>query len=147
MFIVSACLAGVNCRYNGKNSYIKEIYDMVEKGIAIPICPEVLGGLPTPRNLVEIVKTNDGLKIIDKNGNDFTSDFYQGANICLKIANDNNAKFAILKSLSPSCGCGKIYDGTFLNKIVDGNGITAQIYIDNKIKVFNEINYNKNINC
>lgn len=135
--LISGCLLGYNCKYNGKNNYNKEIANLAEKFEIIPICPEVIGRLPIPRKPSEIIKG----KVLTKDGDDFTDNFMFGAIETLKCATDNNCKYAILKSNSPSCGFGKIYDGTFSSVIVDGNGITAQILSDNGIKIYNENNF------
>lgn len=141
MMIVSACLAGVNCRYDGENSFDCEVADIVERGMAIPVCPEQMGGCETPRPSAEIYggSGRDVLegkcRIITKDGEDLTEKFVRGAEETLKIALMAGCKKAILKSRSPSCGCGKIYDGTFSGKLVDGNGVTAQMLLDRGIKV------------
>jgi uncharacterized protein YbbK (DUF523 family) len=132
--IVSACLAGVACRYDGKDNYCQKVVDLVKQGKAIPICPEQLGGLPTPRNAAE----RNGDKVIAKDGKDLTEQFQKGAREALKIAQLVGAKTAILKARSPSCGKDKIYDGTFSKALTDGNGIFAQICQENGIKVITE---------
>lgn len=137
MIIISACLAGVNCKYNGGNNLDLRIKKLLTDKKAILVCPEQLGGLPTPRVPCEIVDSVYK-KVINKNGVDVTEQFIKGANETLKIANSVNAKYAILKSKSPSCGIGEIYDGTFSGKLISGNGITADLLIKNNIKVFNE---------
>ncbi len=134
MIIVSACLAGINCRYDGKNNSEQRIIEMVRNGKAIPVCPEQLGGLPTPRFAAEI----SGQKIITKNGKDVTDYFLKGALETLKIAKMVKCRKAILKSHSPSCGSGKIYNGTFSGKLIDGNGICAQILKNHNIVVVTE---------
>lgn len=141
MIIVSACLAGINCRYDGGNNLNKEIRDMVVRGEAMPVCPEQLGGCPTPRPPVEILKGTgadvlDGrCRVVKKDGNDVTQQFIKGANEVLKIAKLIGAKKAILKSKSPSCGFGKIYDGTFEGVLAEGNGVTAELLKRNGIEV------------
>ena len=109
MIIISACLAGVNCRYDKNNKAHPDIIKMIKEGNAIPLCPEQLGGLPTPREPTEIINEH----FITKYGNDVTKEFQDGAKEALRIAQIAKSKTAILKSNSPSCGCGKIYDGTF----------------------------------
>lgn len=140
-YLVSACLAGYNCRYNGRSSLDNRIIDMVQNGIAIPVCPEQLGGLPTPRPRCEIVIQNNKLNIISSDGNDFTREFAAGAEKSLQLAQANNITKAILKSASPSCGYGEIYDGTFSGRKISGNGITAELLHKNGIKIFNEFNF------
>lgn len=134
---VSSCLLGINCKYNGKSNYNEEIIKLKEKYEIIPICPEVLGGLPTPRIPSEII--ND--KVINQEGIDVTKNYIDGANKALQILKDNNIKIVILKAKSPSCGKGEIYDGTFSHTIIEGNGITSQLFLDNNITIYNEINF------
>lgn len=142
MYIVSACLAGVNCRYDGKNNEIKEISKLVKAGEAVAICPEQLAGLLTPRASAEIVIDENGnKKVITKHGEDVTVQFNEGAKKTLEIAKIVGAKCAILKSKSPSCGCKIIYDGTFSKKLIEGNGITSELLLKNGIKVFTEDNF------
>lgn len=136
--LVSACLLGERCRYDGKSKPCDEVIKLNEKYNLIPVCPEVLGGLETPRTPCEI--QND--RVISADGIDRTREYINGAEIALKIAKQNNCKSAILKSKSPSCGKGKIYDGTFSGTLTDGNGITAQLLSDYGIKVYNEISKN-----
>lgn len=144
MILVSACLAGINSKYNGKSSCIKEIVDLISKGQAIPVCPEQLGGCPTPRPAVEICG-GTGADVLDgkcnavrNNGEIITEQLIKGAEEVLKIAVMSGAKKAILKARSPSCGCGKIYDGTFTGKMVDGNGVTTELLLRNGITVTTE---------
>lgn len=138
MILVSACLAGVNCKYNGGNNYNEKIMELVKKGEAILVCPEQLGGLTTPRNPSEIIN-KDGKRCVYMNNNvDVTDNFNRGALEVLRLAKELNIEKAILKSKSPSCGCGLIYDGTFTGNKIKGNGITTQLLIDNGIKVITE---------
>lgn len=148
MIMVSACLAGFSSKYNGESNYNKAIESLVKSGKAIVVCPEQMGGCPTPRNPCEIADNSTGrdvllqkARIIDCHGQDYTEKFLKGAVETLKAAQLFNISMAILKSNSPSCGCGKIYDGTFSGKIIDGNGVAAQILLDNGYKVFTEDNY------
>lgn len=135
MMLISACLVGINCKYNGGNNYNKKALELVKKGIAIPICPEQLGGLTTPRNPSEIKTIDNEVRVIDNKNNDVTKEFKRGANEVLKLAKILNVDKVILKSKSPSCGIGKIYDGTFSNKLIDGNGILVKLLMDNNIEV------------
>lgn len=137
--IVSACLLGENCKYNGGNNYNETVAKLADKFELIPVCPEAFGGLDTPRPPSEIV----GDRVIAKTGADVTFQYHDGAEKTLYIARENNCPVALLKERSPSCGCGKIYDGTFLGNIIDGNGITAQLLLDNDIAVFGESQINK----
>ncbi|SRR6056297_448322 len=141
MILISACLLGINCKYSGENNKIKGLEELLKKEILIPVCPEQLGGLETPRKPSEIITKNRIKYVVDKNGNDVTSQFLKGAEETLKIVNMYNIKEAILKSNSPSCGCGSIYDGTFSGKIVKGDGITSALLKSKNIKIFNETNY------
>ncbi len=140
MIIVSSCLCGVDCRYNGGNNNSQWVMDYIKDKDYILLCPEVLGGLDTPREPSEIV---DG-RVIDKTGKDLTDNFITGAekayDEALKAAEKNGQKIelAILKANSPSCGIGKIYDGTFSKNLIDGNGKFAELLSLNKIRVITE---------
>lgn len=136
MILVSACLVGINCKYSGGNNFNQKIFDLVKEGKAIPICPEQLGGLKTPRKPVEL-KVIDGKRYaIDNEGNDVTENFERGAIEVLKLAKSLNINKAILQPRSPSSGVNKIYSGNFDNKLIDGNGILADLLIENGIEVF-----------
>ena len=141
MILVSACLVGINCKYSGGNNYNQKIFDLVKEGKAIPICPEQLGGLNTPRKPVELKVINGKRYAIDNEGNDLTENFERGALEVLNLAKDLNINKAILQPRSPSCGINKIYSGNFDNKLVDGNGILAELLKQNGIDVLtpNEI--------
>ena len=136
---VSSCLLGINCKYNGKSNYNEDIIKLKEKYEIIPICPEVLGGLPTPRIPSEIINN----KVINQEGTDVTLEYVTGANKALQILKENNIKIVILKAKSPSCGKGEIYDGTFSHTIIEGNGITAKLFLENDILVLNEYNFHE----
>ena len=129
--LVSACLLGVNCKYDGGNNYAKEIDEFLKDYEVIPICPEIMGGLPTPRIPSEKLKD----KVITKDGADVTEQFVKGANECLFLAEKYDVKKALLKAKSPSCGSGKIYDGTFSHTIVDGDGITTELLRKHGIEI------------
>lgn len=131
MILVSACLCGINSKYNGKNNYNEEIFNMVKKGIAIPVCPEQLGGLSTPRVPSEI---KNG-RVINKEGIDVTDNFKKGALEVLELCKKLNINKVILKSKSPSCGKGLIYSGDFDGKLVEGNGILTELLLKNDIEV------------
>lgn len=135
MILISACLVGLNCKYNGKNNYDEKALQLVKNGEAIPICPEQLGGLSTPRNSAEIKIINNVVHVFDNENKDVTDAFVKGANEVLKLAKELNVKKVILQSRSPSCGVGKIHSGNFDGKLIDGNGILAQMLIDNDIEV------------
>ena len=132
--LCSACLLGLKCRYDGKSKLNKKVRELSKKVILIPVCPEQLGGLPTPREPAE----QRGDKVITKSGKDITENFVKGAKEVLKIAKIFGAKEAILKQKSPSCGCGKIYDGTFSGKVIKGDGVTASLLKRNRIRVITE---------
>ncbi|MDT8716519.1 DUF523 domain-containing protein [Clostridium sp. 19966] len=144
MILISACLMGVNCKYSGENNLSQALMNIIDKYEVIPVCPEQLGGLTTPRNPAEIFnsKSSEILmgvgKVIDNKENDRTLEFVKGAQETLYIAKKFNIKYAILKSNSPSCGNKKVYDGTFSGKIVAGSGVTAELLLENGIKVYNE---------
>ena len=135
MILVSACLVGINCKYSGGNNYNQKIFDLVKEGKAIPICPEQLGGLNTPRKPVELKVINGKRYAIDNEGKDFTENFERGALEVLNLAKNLNINKAILQPRSPSCGVDKIYSGNFDNKLVDGNGILAELLKQNGIDV------------
>lgn len=145
MYLVSACLAGLNCKYDGGNNYNEDIIELVKSGEAILICPEQLGGLTTPRFPSEISMKNGEIKVINNHGGDVTKNYERGAQETLDLAKRLNIKKAILKAKSPSCGCGLIYDGTFSKTKVKGNGVTAQLLLDNGFEVFNEENFKEEI--
>jgi uncharacterized protein YbbK (DUF523 family) len=134
MKLCSACLLGINCRYDGKSKPNERVLELSKKEKLIPVCPEQLGGLPTPRIQSEI---RNG-KVFNLAGEDVTNSFKKGAEKTLKLAKKYNIKEAILKQRSPSCGCGKIYDGTFSKKVIEGWGITANLLRKNGIKVVSE---------
>lgn len=140
--IVSACLLGENCKYNGGNNKCDDIIALAEKFEIIPVCPECFGGLPIPRVPSEI---KDG-RVYSKTGEDLTEAFLSGAEQTLYIAKEANAPCAVLKENSPSCGFGKIYDGTFSGNKIEGNGITAQLLYDNEIQIFGESQVKRLIN-
>ena len=129
--LVSGCLLGLNCKYDGGNNYSEEIDEFLKDYEVIPICPEVMGGLPTPRIASERV----GNKVLMKDGSDVTANFKKGAEECLYLAKKYNVKKALLKLRSPSCGNEKIYDGTFTHTLIDGNGVTAELLKNNGIEV------------
>ena len=123
MIAVSRCLIGENCTYAGKNNLCKEIKELYDQGLVLPLCPEVLGGLPIPRTPCEVT----GEKVIDQKGIDRTKEYTQGAKIALDKCLEKNIKIAVLKAKSPSCGKNHIYDGTFSHQLVEGDGIFVQM--------------------
>ncbi|MEM3609169.1 MAG: DUF523 domain-containing protein [Candidatus Bathyarchaeia archaeon] len=134
MKLCSACLLGINCRYNGKSALNKKVIKLLEREILIPVCPEQLGGLPTPREPVE----RRGNRVFTRSGKDVTMEFERGARQVLKIAKLLGIKEAILKQGSPSCGCGRIYDGSFSKKLIAEDGITTSLLKKNGIKIITE---------
>ena len=138
MLLVSECLAGVSCRYDGRDNLIPEIQAMVEAGEAIAVCPEVLGGLPTPRTPSE--QQPDG-SVRDRHGKDVTAAFAGGAARAMEICRAHGCTGAVLKARSPSCGKGMIYDGSFTGALVPGNGVFAQMLLEAGIPVMTEEEY------
>lgn len=135
--IVSACLLGDNVKYDGTNNKNNELIEFLKDYEVIKICPECLGGLSIPRVPAEI-RDN---KVFNQNSKDVTKEFATGANKALEIAKKHNIKVAILKKNSPSCGSNTIYDGTFTHTKTIGDGITAKLFKENGIIVFDEENY------
>ena len=135
--LVSACLLGIDCKYNGKNNLNEQVVRIGEKHTLIPVCPEQLGGLKTPRAASEIC----GGKVINIDGEDVTVQYKKGAEEALKIAKQCNCRMAILKEKSPSCGTKNVYDGTFSKKLISGMGICAQLLHENGIDVHDEIEF------
>ena len=134
--LISRCLLGEPCRYDGKSrplaaetlQALRARYDL------IPVCPEVLGGLPTPRTPSE----RQGDRVVMKTGADVTEEYRRGAEAALQAAQENQVCAAVLKERSPSCGKGKIYDGTFTGTLTEGNGVTAELLMENGIPVYGE---------
>jgi uncharacterized protein YbbK (DUF523 family) len=132
--LCSACLLGINCRYNGKCKLCEKAISLIKDEILIPVCPEILGGQPTPRPNAEIREGKN--KVYESDGTEVTSFFENGAKEVLKIAKLYNAKEAILKQRSPSCGSGQLRQ---LNgSIIKGDGITTRLLKKNGIKVISE---------
>jgi uncharacterized protein YbbK (DUF523 family) len=147
--LVSACLIGVNCRYDGGNKLNDKVIKLLEGEELIPVCPEQLGGLPTPREPSGILK-GDGEDVIDgrskvynAKGEDVTENFVNGAREVLKLARLYGIKDAILKQQSPSCGCGKTQqmryeNGKYISCPVEGDGVTAALLKRNNIRIATE---------
>ena len=147
--LVSSCLLGEDVRYDGNNSSIafnpkfsfslKELFmDILCENEIYSFCPEVSGGLGIPRTSAEIVKNEKPFIVKDENGLDVTINFLLGAKKALDVCKEENIKVALLKANSPSCGNIKIYDGTFTNNLIDGQGLTARLLKENGIEIFNE---------
>lgn len=136
--LVSACLLGIGCRYDGKHKANSEVLSLGEKYNLIPVCPEIYGGLPTPRVPSERI----GDKVMMKDGHDVTENYKRGAQEALELCRIYNIKTAILKERSPSCGKGEIYDGTFSGTLTERDGVTAELLIANGIRVLGESEIN-----
>lgn len=120
--LVSACLLGIPCRYDGRSKPCRAVTDLAQTHRLIPVCPEVLGGLPTPREPAEIQKNG---QVVNRAGVDVSRQYADGAEMALRIARENGCTLAILKEKSPSCGSGVIYDGSFSRLLTGGDGICA----------------------
>jgi len=145
MKMISACLIGCECRYDQKSCLDEDLEQLLREGKVIPVCPEQLGGLPTPRPPAEIIG-GDGFdvldgraRIVDQTGNDVTDEFLAGAQQALKLAKTVGTTSAILKENSPSCGSSFVYDGSFSGKKVPGVGLTAALFKRNGIEVRSEV--------
>lgn len=134
--LVSACLLGVCCRYNGGGVLEEQLQAMMPAIALIPVCPEIKGGLPTPREPAERV----GERILTRSGIDVTAEYEKGAGEVLRLAKLYGCTCAILKERSPSCGSGIIYDGTHTQKLTNGDGVTAELLRRNGIRIFGESN-------
>ncbi|WP_019119471.1 DUF523 domain-containing protein [Brevibacillus massiliensis] len=144
MILVSSCLAGLECRYNGTHSQVEKIRDLVKQNQAMMVCPELLGGFATPREPAEIAGgTGDDVlagraRVIAKSGEDVTEMYLEGAYKTLELARQVQAKCVVLKENSPSCGSQMIYDGTFANQKVPGEGVTAALLRREGFRVISE---------
>ena len=132
--LVSACLLGVCCRYDGQSKACPAVLKLLNDHELIPICPEQLGGLPTPRPPAEI----QGSKVINREDVDLTAQYQKGAEEAARLFQLLRCDCAILKARSPSCGCGEVYDGSFSGTLVPGDGITAQALNRLGIRVLTE---------
>ena len=137
--LVSACLLGERCRYDGESKPDQRVIEILSNYICIPVCPEVMGGLPIPRKPSEI----QGDRVVMIDGTDVTEQYCKGAELSLCEAQKNGCAVAVLKARSPSCGKGFVYDGTYTKTLVKGNGICAQLLIDNGIDVIDETEIEK----
>ena len=129
--MVSACLAGENCKYNGGNNRHEKILKLMSENEVILVCPEMMGGLSTPREPCEI---RDGV-VMARDGRNVDAEFRAGAAKCLEIAKREQPDLIVLQSRSPSCGVKRRYDGTFSGVLVDGAGVTAQLLMENGFRV------------
>ena len=132
--LVSACLIGCACRYDGKSKPHEGVIALCDKHTLVPVCPEIYGGLPTPRKPSEIV----GDKVVSSDGTDVTDEYMRGASEALRVAETFGCEAAVLKAKSPSCGKGKVYDGSFGGVLTDGDGVTAKLLLAHGIKVYTE---------
>ena len=132
--LVSACLLGVQCRYNGTGGAPERMTELMELAELIPVCPEILGGLPTPRPPAERQKD----RVITCEGGDVTAQYLRGAQQSLYMAQLFGAKIALMKERSPSCGAGEIYDGSFTHTRVPGDGTASELLKANGIQVYGE---------
>lgn len=137
--LISACLLGVGCRYDGQSKRYDGIEKLIDKYNLIPVCPEIMGGLQTPRAPAERV----GDKVLCNNGCDVTANYKRGAHEVLRIAELFSCKLAVLKANSPSCSHLKVYDGTFTRTLIDGMGVTAELLVQNGITVIDETEIDK----
>jgi len=144
MILVSACLVGCHCRYDGGTKEKPDFVQLIREGKAVPVCPEQMGGLPTPRLPSEIVGGDgeavlDGrARVVNSAGDDVTAQFLAGAREALRMAEAAGASVAILKERSPSCGSAAIYDGTFSGATVPGAGVTAALLRRHGVRVYSE---------
>ncbi len=132
--LISACLMGVRCRYDGGTQRLDCLDELMARHVLVPVCPEVLGGLPTPREPSEIV----GERVLARTGEDVTAAFAQGAEEAVRIARLSGCTCALLKERSPSCGCGEVYDGTFSGGKRPGDGMTARRLMEAGVRVIGE---------
>ena len=132
--LISACLLGVCCRYDGESHPCEVLKDLPESLHLIPVCPEQLGGLPTPRTPAE----RRGHAVITREGSDVTEAYRAGALEVLRLARRFDCHAAILKERSPSCGCGEIYDGSFTHTLIHGDGVTAELLKSFGFRIYGE---------
>ena len=135
--LISACLLGANCRYDGKSKRALDditLRRLMEKFDILPFCPEIYGGLPTPR----VPSERRGDSYITAEGDDVSENYKRGACEGLRLAEMFSVRSAVLKARSPACGKGRIYDGSFSGTLGEGNGALAELLIDNGIKVYTE---------
>jgi uncharacterized protein YbbK (DUF523 family) len=137
--LVSACLLGVCCRFDGGSQPNPGVLARICGRRFVPVCPEQLGGLPTPRPRHEIV----GDRVISEHGIDATGAFERGANEALRLMELSGARLAILKARSPSCGRGQVYDGTFSGRLVPGDGVFARRLVENGYEVRTEDDFGR----
>lgn len=137
LILASACLCGEACRYDGRSAPHPLLMELHARGLAVPVCPEVLGGLSVPREPCE----RRGSRIVDRTGRDLTGAFARGAAMVLAIAREKGITRAVLKEGSPSCGVCVVYDGTFSSRRVPGQGVTAALLRENGLVVVSGENF------
>ena len=134
--LVSACLLGTPCRYDGQSKPVPDLEKLGAAGhILVPVCPEVLGGLDTPRPPAELQP--DG-RVVNRAGEDVTAPYRKGAELALELARSEGCTLAVLKAKSPSCGCHQVYDGSFTGQLVTGQGVAARLLEESGIRVADE---------
>ena len=134
MILVSACLLGCACRYDGQSKPHPLAMELARQGRAVPVCPEQLGGLTTPR----LPSERRGEQVVKRNERDATAEYRRGAEEALRLAELYGCRAAVLKERSPSCGCGRIYDGTFTGTLRPGDGVTAEMLKAHGMQVYGE---------
>ena len=132
--LISSCLLGIKCRYDGGQKPLDCLDELMEKHVLIPVCPEVIGGLPTPRVPAERI----GDRVITKDGRDVTAEYERGAQEALRLAQMTGCTHALLKERSPSCGCGVIYDGSFTGGLCKGDGVCGELLKKHGVEVLGE---------
>lgn len=132
--LVSACLLGVNCRYNGEGGELEALKELMDLAELVPVCPEILGGLPTPRVPAE----RRGDRVINRDGADVTAAYARGAREVARLAELYRARRALFKERSPSCGAGEIYDGSFQHRRIPGDGVAAALLKQCGLQIYGE---------
>lgn len=132
--LISACLLGCRCRYDGASKLQPGAAALAEQHALVPVCPEQLGGLATPRPPAE----RQGERVVTANGVDVTEQYRRGSEEALRLCRFFGCEAAVLKERSPSCGCGRIYDGTFTGTLAAGDGVTAELLKENGVPVYGE---------
>lgn len=133
-YVVSACLAGQACRYDGSGQACPAVVELVRQGQALPLCPETLAELPVPRSPCEL---RDG-RVLSRDGCDLTAAFERGARMALEAAQAHGCTAAILKTRSPSCGSPRVYDGTFSGRLTEGQGVWARLLEAHGLQLYSE---------
>ncbi len=138
--LVSACLLGISCRYDGRGGTCEELQRLAERHHLIPVCPECYGGLPTPRPPAEILPEDgeSGIRVVTRDGADVTAQYIKGGQAAVELAAFFHCTVAILKSRSPACGHGRIHDGGFAGGMRDGDGVAARMLIERGLRILNE---------